>query len=156
METVDKLAALSEELDTHCTRLRERAAVITALAEQQTDPGVKELLKLVAESFTEQVDTGLDFQQETLGVISEALADVGNNETGLLPEEAEQLTSTLTEYRAMLDELIKNLSAGTVAEKAILQGKLERCVAAITLVEEVTLADDDDDAEEEDSASSAN
>jgi hypothetical protein len=143
--TLDRLSTLGAELEEHRTRLKTRAGQITKLAEQQTEPALKDLLGLVAEGFNEQVDTGLDFQQETLTIIATAIEELEGGaeaEPGLEPEDAAQILEQLTNYRALLESAIENLGTGSLAEKALLKGKLESCLKTITLVEELTLEDD--------------
>lgn len=146
-DTIEKLNDLGAELESHGNRLRARADAIVKLAESQTDPGVKHLIELVGEGFREQVDTGLDFQKDTVAIVAEALEQLAGDEPGFEPEDAATILATLADFRAMLDEAIAALGADQAAAKAILQGKLERCIETIVLVEEITLEDGAEESE---------
>lgn len=166
MDPIAQLQAISEELDEHASRLGARAQKIAERAEQETDPGRKELLSLIAEGFREQVDTGLDFQRELILRVADAVSAMpaGDADIGIEPQDGELLLDVLNAFRAMLETGLKNMPSDTpAAARAEWDGKLEKCKAAIDLVDGLIIEDDgedgdgkDDDEEEEEDGAPAN
>lgn len=153
MDALTQLRTISEELDEHAQRLSKRAADLRASVKNGEIKSPQELAALIAESFDEQVNTGLDFQRELVVRVAEALAEVGDGggaEVGLEAEDADLILGVLGEYRALLESGLNTLPAETSrADRAAWQGKLDKCKQVITRVEELTFDDEDGPGDEE-------
>jgi hypothetical protein len=153
--TVAKLEAMLTELETHRDRLKQKARRVRQDGAVAPSEDTKKLYALVGDAIDEQVETGLDFQGALVTAIISELKNPGgpagesdevDEVVGIEPGHADTLMRALLPYKAMLGTLAKQ-SADSARELA---AKIADCVAAIALVDELTLEDgpDDDEAEE--------
>lgn len=136
MDIIERATEFAAELKEHKDRLKARANEILQMA-ANAPPDQQQILKLVSQSFTEQVDTGLEFLQEMVEIIVEGFdSEEEGGDLALTPEETATLLGPLTTHRSMLDELIKN-AGDKLAEKTVLEQQLDACLTAIKLVEDL-------------------
>jgi hypothetical protein len=150
--TIEKLEGVHAELVSHRERLRLRAAAVTSRAASTEDPEKKELFELIAESFSEQVDTGLDFHVEVVETILADLKNAGGEGDaeevgGIEPDDSRIIMRSLVTLRSLLDAYPATDDPKHTKE---IQKHKAQCSEAIELVEALTLDDDDDDDEEGD------
>ncbi len=161
MDVIEKLGALKAEAEEHVTRLGAKAkTLLQRLKNGEAIPN-DELVKLVAESFSEQVNTGLDFMLSMIAVVGEGFAEVGpggeGEETvGIEPEDATRIIGVIDDAISMLEKTLE-LSQLSPEEKKVLEDKLTNAREVRVLVEELELdppeegeGDEDEGDDEED------
>ncbi len=161
--TVDRLGRILHELKEHKSRLEAKAKSLREQAELlPVESPSAVALPLVADSISEQVDTGLDFLVEIVETIiadiagdgaAAAAGDDGDEEAmevGIEPEDAEVILTALQGYRGMLSAYIGEVRGHAGAEPsaiADLEGRKKQCEEAIELTEGLVLEVDEEAAE---------